>query len=381
MKATHAPERSGRISRPLLAVLAALSLALAACTGGEAGKGVTPSTPAPPLPSANTLTTTDVSADPIVSVVRKVAPAVVNVTTAVPNPDAFLGGEEIGKGVGTGFVIRSDGIIVTNFHVVEGALNIKVTLPAPDNRSFTARVIGADQDRDLAILKVNGKDLPTVALGDAKDAQLGERVIALGYALALPGGPTVTSGIISSLARTVQASDSQGGTRTYQDALQTDAAINPGNSGGPLVDLAGNVVGINTAGNQQAENVGFAIAVTDSVKALINQAISNPQSALAYLGVSSQTVDAGVAAQFDLAVDHGALVLALAPSGPADRAGIETGDVIVAFGGQPVRTSDDLGTLILERKPQDIVSVDLVRRDGSRETVRVILGVRPLPTG
>ncbi len=315
--------------------------------------------------------------------VKRVAPAVVNVTTAVPNPDAFLGGGQTGKGVGTGFVVRSDGIIVTNFHVVEGALNIKVTLPPPDNRSFTARVIGADQDRDLAILKVNATGLPTVPLGNATDVQLGERVIALGYALALPGGPTVTSGIISSLARTVQATDpqAQGGTRTYQDALQTDAAINPGNSGGPLVDLAGNVVGINTAGNQQAENVGFAIAITESVKSLISRAIGHPQSALAYLGVSSQTVDAGVAAQFDLAVDHGALVLALAPNGPADKAGIETGDVIVAFGGRSVETSDDLGKLILDRKPGEVVSVGVVPRGGTKDTVRVTLGVRPLPSG
>ncbi|HEV8421467.1 MAG TPA: trypsin-like peptidase domain-containing protein, partial [Actinomycetota bacterium] len=306
-----------------------------------------------------------------------------NVTTAVPNPDAFLEGGATGKGVGTGFVVRSDGIIVTNFHVVEGALNIKVTLPPPDNRSVTARVIGADRDRDLAILKVNASKLATIPLGDAKQAQLGERVIALGYALALPGGPTVTSGIISALARTVQASDPQaeGGTRTYQDALQTDAAINPGNSGGPLVDLAGNVVGINTAGNQQAENVGFAIAITDSVKTLLTQSIAHPQSALAYLGVSSQTVDAGVAAQFDLAVDHGALVLALAPGGPADKAGLGVGDVIVAFDEKPVRTSDDLGKLILTRKPGDVVSVDVVRRDGSRASVRVTLGVRPLPSG
>jgi S1-C subfamily serine protease len=323
-----------------------------------------------------------VAGDPIVSVVNKVAPAVVNVTTAVPNPAAFLGGEETGKGVGTGFIVRSDGIIVTNFHVVEGALNIKVTLPPPDNRSFTARVIGADGDRDLAILKVNGTGLPTIPLGDAKNAELGERVIALGYALALPGGPTVTSGIISALARTVQAIDPQadGGARTYQDALQTDAAINPGNSGGPLVDLAGTVVGINTAGNQQAENVGFAIAINDSVKALLGQSVSHPQSALAYLGVSSQTVDAGVAAQFDLAVDHGALVLVLAPAGPADKTGIEVGDVITAFDGKEVRTSDDLGTLILTRKPGEVVSVNVVRRDGSRASLRVTLGVRPLPS-
>jgi S1-C subfamily serine protease len=220
-------------------------------------------------------------------------------------------------------------------------------------------------------------------LGDASDVQLGERVVALGYALALPGGPTVTSGIISALARTVQASDpqAQGGTRTYQDALQTDAAINPGNSGGPLVDLAGNVVGINTAGNQQAENVGFAIAITDSVKALIAQALAHPQGALAFLGVSSQTVDAGVAAQFDLAVDHGALVLAAAPGGPADKAGVRTGDVIVSFGGRTVGTSDDLGKLILQKKPGATVSLGLVRSTGARVTVTVTLGVRPLPTG
>jgi S1-C subfamily serine protease len=381
--APHAGRRL-KFARGAIGLLVAASLALAACTGGKAGKtGVTPSTPAPPLPSANSLNVTAIADDSVVSVVKKVTPAVVNVTTAVPNPDSFLGGGATGKGVGTGFVVRSDGIIVTNFHVVEGALNIKVTMPPPDNRSFAARVIGADEDRDLAILKVSATKLPTIPLGNARDVLLGERVIALGYALALPGGPTVTSGIISSLARTVQAADpqAQGGTRTYQDALQTDAAINPGNSGGPLVDLAGNVVGINTAGNQQAENVGFAIGITDSVKALISQSISHPQSAVAFLGVSSQTVDAGVAAQFGLAVDHGALVLALAPKGPADKAGIKTGDVIVAFGGRPVQTSDDLGKFILQRRPGDVVSVDVVRQGGRRASVQVTLGVRPLPTG
>ena len=375
--------RGRRASRGAMALLAAGSLALAACTAGEAGTtGATPTAPAPPLPSASTLSSTAVAADPIVAVVRKVAPAVVNVTTAVPNPDALLGGSATGKGVGTGFVVRADGIIVTNFHVVEGALNIKVTMPPPDNRSFAARVIGADQDRDLAVLKVNSSNLPTVALGDSQGVLLGERVVALGYALALPGGPTVTSGIISALARTIQASDPQasGGVRTYQDALQTDAAINPGNSGGPLVDLAGNVVGINTAGNQQAENVGFAIAMTDTVRALIDRSITHPKAATAFLGVSTQTVDAGVASQFNLPVQSGALVVVVAPSGPADKAGIKAGDVIVGFGGQPVRSSDDLGTLIQSRKPGDRVSVQVVRANGRRTTIQVTLGVRPLPT-
>src|SRR5947207_3104155 len=125
--------------------------------------------------------------------------------------------------------VRTNVIIVTNFHVVEGAVSVTVTLPAPDNRSFPARVIGSDSEHDLAILKVDATGLPTVTLGHSSSLELGERVIALGYALALPGGPTVTSGIVSSLDRTIQVQDPSASiTRTYQDALQTDAAINPG---------------------------------------------------------------------------------------------------------------------------------------------------------
>src|SRR5712691_1632227 len=258
------------------------------------------------LPSANPESSNTVASFPTVQVVQKVTPAVVNVTTRVSNPSSLLGGGT-GQAVGTGFVIRADGIIVTNFHVVEGALNIKVTMPPPDSRSFGARVIGGDSDHDLAILKVEASNLPIVPLGDSSTLKLGEPVVALGYALALPGGPTVTQGIISALARTVQATDpnANGGagvTRSYQDALQTDAAINPGNSGGPLVDYAGNVIGINTAGNTQAENIGFSIAI-DAAKPIINQAIAHPSAPSAYLGVTTETVDAGVASQFGLGVD------------------------------------------------------------------------------
>jgi S1-C subfamily serine protease len=286
--------------------------------------------------------------------------------------------------VGTGFIIRPDGVIVTNFHVVEGALNIKVTLPAPDGRSFDARVIGGDSDHDLAVLKVQGSGLPTIPLGDSSTLVLAEPVIALGYALALPGGPTVTQGIISALARTVQATDPNGGpngqgiTRTYQDALQTDAAINPGNSGGPLVDLAGNVVGINTAGNAQAENIGFAIAI-DAAKPIIERAVAHPSAPSPFLGVTTETVNAAVAAQLGLPVDHGAVVLAVAPGGPAGRAGIMIGDVIVGFNGKPVNSSDDLGRLILAGSVNQRVEINLVRANGSKATVTAILGVRPLP--
>jgi S1-C subfamily serine protease len=367
-----------RALTPLAGALAGLCLFVGACTSRSVATGSSgrPTT-IPSLPSASPLGPVNLDADPIVAVVKRVAPAVVNVTSSTLTQDPF-GQVQSGKGVGTGFVIRSDGVIVTNFHVVEGALNLKVTLPPPDSRSFQARVIGGDSQHDLAVLKIEATGLHTIALGVSDDLAVGERVVALGYALALPGGPTVTSGILSALARTVQVQDpSQGITRTIEDALQTDAAINPGNSGGPLVDLAGNVIGINTAGNAGAENIGFAIAV-DAAKPIVDQAIQHPNAPTAYLGVSTQTVDAGLAAQLQLAVNHGAYVVALAPGGPADRAGIKPGDVIVAFDGKAVDADDQLRDAIAAKKPGDTATVDVIRSDGSKASVTVTLGVRPL---
>jgi serine protease Do len=239
-------------------------------------------------------------------------------------------------------------------------------------------VIGGDSEHDLAVLKIGGADLPTVAMGNSDKLLLGEQVIALGYALALPGGPTVTEGIISSRARTVQVEDPNGPTRTYQDALQTDAAINPGNSGGPLVDLAGNVIGINTAGAGQAQNIGFAIAI-NAAKPIIQEAIDQPSAPVAYMGVSTQAVDAGVAAQFGLSVDHGALVVQISPGGPASRTTMEVGDVIVGMDGRAIDDPDALGQAIRAHRPGDRVVVDVVGQDGNRFTVTVTLGVRPLP--
>ncbi len=378
--------RSAALRLPV-ATLAAAVLVLTACSGNPAatatptGPPVSASVPSLPLANGNAY---QPGSDPIVSVVQRVEPAVVNVTTRTQGVDSIFGGGQAGKAVGTGFVVRSDGVIVTNYHVVEGALNIKVTLP--DGRSFPARVIGGNSDHDLAVLKVDGTNLPTVPLGDSGSLKLGETVVALGYALALPGGPTVTTGIISSLARTVQAQDPNkanangtvGGVRTYQDVLQTDAAINPGNSGGPLVDLNGNVVGINTAGDSSAQNIGFAIAVSGA-RPDIEQAIAHPAARQAYLGVSLQTNSPSLAAQFGLAVSSGALVIQVAPGGGAEKAGIRAGDVIVGFDGSPVKSSDGLGALIATKQPGDTVKVDLVAPDGSRRTVSATLGVRPLP--
>jgi len=308
---------------------------------------------------------------------------VVNVTTNTLTSTVF-GGTQTGKGVGTGFIVRSDGVIVTNYHVVEGAQKITVITPPPDTQSYGARVIGGDATADLAVLKVEAQGLPTVALGTSADLMLGQQVVAMGYALALEGGPTVTTGVVSALGRSVRAVDpnyqpttGQTGSRVYDNVVQTDAAINPGNSGGPLLSLEGQVVGINTLGSTGAENVGFAIAI-DAAKPTIQHAEDHPNAPVAYLGVASQTVDRGLAIQMDLPVDQGAVVMNVSPGGPAEKAGIRSGDVIVEFDGTKITSSEQLGDLIHQHKPGDQVQV-VVAGDGGSVTKTVTLGTNPLP--
>jgi S1-C subfamily serine protease len=224
-----------------------------------------------------------------------------------------------------------------------------------------------------------------VPLGNSTDLLLGERVIAMGYALALKGGPTVSSGIVSALGRVINAQDPNctrtacpGGGRKYSDVIQTDAAINPGNSGGPLLDLNGNVVGINTAGSGNAENIGFAIPINDA-KSTIANAMQNPGAAVAYLGVVTEDVTPGLAAQYGLPVNDGAYVVSTAPGGPAEKAGINSGDVIVSFDGTKVTGSEQLGTLIHKHQPGDQVQVQVVGSSGGQRTIDLTLGVNPLP--
>jgi serine protease Do len=318
----------------------------------------------------------------IADVVEQVMPAVVSVTTNLATPES-LTGEGRSAGTGTGFLLREDGVVVTNFHVVEGALNIRVV--TSDGRRFNARAIGGDPEADLAVLKIDPRaDLPVVPLGTSDRLRLGEQVLALGFALGLEGGPSVTSGIVSAIERTLTAADpnTPEGQRTYEDLIQTDAAINPGNSGGPLVNLAGEVVGINTAGIQAsaAENIGFAIAI-DRARPVIDRAMDDPDKPVAYLGVSTQDVDSALAFQLDLPVDEGALVVDVAPGGPADDAGIDPGDVIVRIEDQDVRTSEEVRDAIIDREPGEELEVMVVRANGSRERVTATLTVRPLPVG
>ena len=312
-------------------------------------------------------------------VVRRVSPAVVNVSSSYVHP---IEGE--GGGEGTGFVVRSDGVVVTNFHVLEIPEDASLRgfeVVTSDGRSLQARLIGGDASADVAVLEVDGEgSLPTVPLGDSRGLELGEPVVALGFALGLEGGPSVTSGILSARHRTIQAGAPDGQTRTYEDLLQTDAAINPGNSGGPLVDLSGRVIGINTAGvgAASAENIGFAIAI-DRAKPVIQEAMDDPAARQAYLGVSTSDVNPAVAAQLGLTVDEGALVQEVVPGGPADRGGVAIGDVIVTIAGESVDSSVAVGEVLAELDPGNEVDVIVVTPEGDERTLQVTLGVRPLP--
>jgi len=279
------PTRSSRPPRRHRA-LVSLGVAVALLGAGAAGAGIADLTTQPSATAGMTASTEvatpgtasgsavyNANTDPVVQAIAKVSPAVVNITSQIQQTNPF-GGTSMGTGTGTGFVVRPDGVILTNDHVVEGASDIRVTLPAPDGRSFQATVLSANSTHDLAVIKIDASGLPTVSLGDSNNVELGERVIALGYALDLNGGPTVTSGIVSSLDRTIQVQDpnATAGGRTYK-VFQTDAAINPGNSGGPLINLSGQVVGIDSAGTQQAQNIGFAIRI-DAAKSILARALA-----------------------------------------------------------------------------------------------------------
>jgi len=349
----------------LVSSIASAALVLAACTSGTTDLDRAEMRA---LPTRAPIATSD---DPVADVVDLVLPSVVNV--------------EGDDGEGTGFIVREDGIVVTNFHVVEGASEITVFTSDEEPEEFDARVIGGDIQADLAVLDVDAEGLPAVPLGDSDELRLGEQVVALGYALGLEGGPSVTSGIVSSLTRRITVSDpgcppdecGSDQERVYTDVIQTDAAINPGNSGGPLVDLAGNVVGINTAGTSAAENIGFAIQI-NSVTPTITQAAEEPGEPVAFMGISSiDASDPEFRFQYGTSVEAGAGIVNVVAGGPADVAGVELGDVVVSFGGEAISDSESLGEAIRSREPDEAVEIEVVRPSGERVTLSVTLGVNP----
>jgi S1-C subfamily serine protease len=302
-------------------------------------------------------------AQDIQGLLAKVQPAVVAIRT--------------GSGAGTGFVISADGVIVTNDHVVEGANgNIQATFT--DGTSKKAKVLGTSTDNDLAVLKVDATGLPFAKLGNSDETQVGDEVIAIGNALALEGGLSVTRGIISATGRTVP--EETGGVTLY-NVLQTDAAINPGNSGGPLVNADGEVIGINTAiaPPGEAQNIGFAISI-DAAKSVIADLRVGKEVKTAFLGVVTQEVTEAVKNQLNLNTGTGAVIRSVTPSSAADDAGLKKNDVIIAVGGTAVSSPEELGAAIRRLKPGDKVNL-LVEQDGNQKTVSVTLGARPNSNG
>ena len=305
----------------------------------------------------------------IQELVRRVEPAVVAIRTGAAVDGDILGG---GGGAGTGFVVDPGGIIVTNNHVIEGAGG-RIEVTFSDGTSRRAEVLGRSADNDLAVLRVDARGLPALPLGSSEAAQVGDDVIAIGNALALEGGLSVTRGIISAKKRTV----SEPNGATLYDVLQTDAAINPGNSGGPLMNAAGEVIGINTAiaNPNQAQNVGFAISI-DSAKPIIEELAAGRQVRTPYLGVYMERVTPAIRNELNLRTQRGAVVLRVVAGSGAEAAGLRSGDVILAVAGEAVQGPEEVGAAIRRYRPGDRITVR-IERDGDERELTVRLGTRP----
>ena len=307
----------------------------------------------------------------IQEVLAKVQPGVVAIRTGnfqgdrgfdlAPNPV---------QGAGTGIILSTDGDILTNAHVVEGATAIKVTLFG-EREARDADLVGAEPEFDLAVIRLrdtDGLEGRAVRLGSSGRMKVGDDVVAIGNALALPGGPTVTVGIISALERSIAQ---------LSNLIQTDAAINPGNSGGPRVNSDGEVIGINTAvAGDRAQNIGFAIAI-DTVKPMLERLRNGePAPPQGFLGVSTVTLTPEIRERLSFGPEQGAIVVEVVPGSPADGAGLMANDVITRIGDQAIDTNASLQTAVRAHRPQDKVEIVWSRGDEEQKAT-VTLGSRP----
>jgi len=338
-----------------------------------------------PPAKATTITTS------FAPVVKKVAPSVVNISSSKvlkqsnlrpflddPFFRRFFGDEFSGRmnprprkeqSLGSGVIVDPDGYILTNNHVVDGADEIKVSL-ANDKKDYIAKVIGRDPKTDLAVLKIDAKNLPAISIGNSEKIQVGDVVLAIGSPFGL--SQTVTMGIVSGVGR------GNMGIEDYEDFIQTDAAINPGNSGGALVDAQGHLVGINTAilsrtgGNQ---GVGFAIPVS-LAHYVMDRLIKTGKVERGYLGVMIQSLTPELAQEFKVPGNQGALVGEVTEDSAAGHAGLKTGDVIIEFNGKPVIDSRQLRLSVAECAPGSTVTLKVLRQ-GAEKTFRVTLKSMP----
>lgn len=313
----------------------------------------------------------------VADVVNRVSKSVVSIVTSVKSR-SYYGQSYESEAAGTGIIVTADGYILTNKHVIEGASSISVVLD--DGTVFKdVEVAATDSLNDIAFLKIKDvSGLTPATLGDSKTIQIGQQVVAIGNALGQYQN-TVTAGVVSGTGRTLVATDSTGSmAEKLSDMIQTDAAINSGNSGGPLINAAGEVIGVNTANSYSAENMGFAIPIA-AAKGMLAQLIEKGEASRAYIGVYSTDVTADVAKEYNLPVNSGTYLYttggkysAIVSGSPADKAGLKEKDIITAVNGVKIGAAGSLSTLIGEYKPGDTVQLTVIR-DGKEIAVNVTL--------
>ncbi|MBI3507694.1 MAG: trypsin-like peptidase domain-containing protein [Proteobacteria bacterium] len=317
---------------------------------GPEGTRDVPSLPPGLIPDAQLL---DAYSLAVTKAAERASPAVVNVEVSKPNPSPF--GPPVLRGGGSGFFFTSNGYLLTNSHVVRDARRIEATLP--DGRKFPAELVGEDPHTDIAVARVRADGLPVADLGDSALVKPGQLAIAIGNPFGFRF--TVTAGVVSALGRSMRTESG----RLIDNVIQTDAALNPGNSGGPLVDSRGRVIGINTAVILPAQGICLAIPV-NTAKFVAGKLIEDGRIRRGFLGIAGQDVRQGMR------------VIGVERRSPAEAAGVEEGDIVVAFGGEPVRGADDLHKLLTEKLVGQHAALGILR-DGDRITLSIIPSEAP----
>jgi len=303
----------------------------------------------------------------VLEVVEKVSKSVVNINTVRLLHDFYYQVVPV-QGMGSGVIIDQKGFIITNNHVIQGAEKIDATLTSGE--VLSGKLVGTCASDDIAVIKVNGDNLPTAELGDSDQLKVGQTVFAIGNPFGLAGGPTVTKGVISAVKRSIRSERG-----LIENLVQTDASINPGNSGGPLVDVLGRVVAINTAIVPFAQGIGFAIPV-NSAKRCATEIMTHGRVMRPWLGVSGLTLTPEIASYYNLPVEKGTLITQVYPESPAEKAGMEKGDIIIGFGEKAINNIEDLVKEIQKRKIGEKTRVFLLR-DGEKWIADVTLEKTP----